>query len=169
MGGIAAFLGTLKVCFTVEGGGDYPPKLTDRFMLITKWWNLLGVCSMPRKMQQDVFSVDFNDTYFVAIRLNNDDLQRFDQWYSENEPDLPEYVQQVVSAGDKLSLSYDLANDAFTASLTIRDRKSPAHGAVITARSETAWDAFVLVIYKRLVVFDPENVEKAGKDRPRRE
>lgn len=124
---------------------------------------------MSRKTQQQVFSVDFSDTYFVALRMNNTDLEHFDGWYSENEPDLPTYVQQIISSGDKLGLSYDLTNDCYTASLTIRDRNSPAHGAVLTARSDAAWDAFVLVVYKRLVLFDPTNAVKSDKARPRRE
>lgn len=116
---------------------------------------------MPRKTAKENFKVDFGDTYFVQSNLSSEQLLSFDQWFVENERDFDEFLTNSLLAGDKISLAYDLTNDTIVASCTIRDRKSPAFGAVLTARSQSGMEAEALVLFKRWVLFDADAPEKA--------
>jgi hypothetical protein len=124
---------------------------------ILKIWNGEQENMAKKTSQSDLFKVDFGETYFTTIELAEADLTKYDAWYVENEADYPEYLNQLMAQGDKLSLAYDLYNDCITATLTIRNKKSAAHGAVISARSDNAYDALCLVVYKRMVLLDEEN------------
>jgi len=89
---------------------------------------------------------------FVDVPIPKQEKVKFDAWFVEQEKDLHLWLEDVVSHGYKLSLSYDLQNDTVIASLTVRDEQSKNYNCCVSGRSPAAIEAFFLVCYKATIL-----------------
>lgn len=121
-----------------------------------------GITLMAKKAQSEKYDVSFGDTWFAQSNLSQEELTLADKWIKANEPELETFVDSSLGSGDKISLSYDLGNDTLIGSLTIRDKKNPAYGAVITARSQSAFECLAFLMFKRWEHLDLESLKDAG-------
>lgn len=117
---------------------------------------------MARKKSDQGFNVDFGDTWFAQSNLTDEALKECDKWVKANEPELGTFLNESLNSGDKISWSYDLAHDTLICSLTIRDNKSAAYGAIITSRSQDAFDALSITMWKRWIYLDLEELKNQG-------
>lgn len=99
-------------------------------------------------------SQKFLDFEFVNYKLTKDDKKQFDKWASDNADKLIPLVTQLFEAGYKLSISPDLDNLCYIA--TITSTKHSAHNkmSAMTSRSDDWTEAVMIGLYKHFVVFD---------------
>lgn len=141
---------------------DGSPKTTSLLRQLNDYWNMIGEMIMAQRGSDNPYHIPFGSTWFAQSNLTADDLLEFDGWFAENYEGLPELVSQSLFDGDKLGWSYDLPNDTLVCSLTIRDKKNTAYGAVITSRSNDPMDCLALCLWKRHVHFNLDELKNAG-------
>lgn len=101
-------------------------------------------------------------TDFIDLRLNAADKDAFRAWMENTFEDLLFKQADVVSSGWKMSLSWDMQNVCFISSATCRDETSVNFGVTVTSRSEDAFEATCLTVYKLSVLFPEQDLRKAG-------
>lgn len=93
----------------------------------------------------------FNTT-FISIRLTKSDKPKFSKWADETQDDLLIMLQAIVADDYKVSLSYDGSKDVFIASLTGKKEQRYNSQKCFTSRSSDLFEAYLLMIYKHMVL-----------------
>jgi len=89
---------------------------------------------------------------FVYYPLKPAEQGKLRKWAAEDFPKHP-YLEEVVSAGYKVTFSLDIRNHCFACWLIPLDADSDNHGLILAGRGGTATNAFVECAFKHLVVF----------------
>lgn len=111
------------------------------------------VRSQPRKS-------DKSDEWagFVPLDLSQEGKADFLGWFEQDTTMVWRMIEDALAEGLKFSLSYDLANQCFVASLSGRPDVGGVieFNAILTARSGESWEAIALVVYKHVVLLKGE-------------
>lgn len=116
---------------------------------------------MPQNAKSDKF--DYRETKFASVRLSSDELAKFDTWYEKSFPDFWELLTVHLSAGWKLSVTWDKENDCFIASSTNHAEKSVNYRTCVTSRDNEWFGAVMMNVFKCHVLYDDEAIPVNGK------
>lgn len=87
---------------------------------------------------------------FVNIRLSDDDKANFSAWYGENAAQSGVILDELLAAGMKVSLSYDMANACYICSFTGRLMSFSDERFVMTTRAGTLNEVLALACWKHV-------------------
>jgi len=91
---------------------------------------------------------------FVTCDLDASTKESAKEWIKKQDG-LDEIMERLLD-GYKLSISQDLYNDCFQASLTSTDENSPNFGWCLVGRAPTYLSAVGMVAYKHLIILAGE-------------
>jgi len=101
---------------------------------------------------------------FYNKKLSAKEKQQFTAWTKENEADMPIYIQEVLHAGYKISVSQDTFNETMTASLTpSKDVKTNKDGSLVAKHSDY-YIAILIVVFKHVVLAEGGSWESMEMD-----
>lgn len=89
-----------------------------------------------------------SDIQFVTMRIGAKEKEQFKAWYSKNANDVLAKLEELVSDGYKVSLSYYFDGNCHIVSLTCKDEKSANFNRCLTSRSDDLWEAVGLTVFK---------------------
>lgn len=90
---------------------------------------------------------------FINIRLDDDQKEAFYAWEGDNGQFVPAYVDEMLGAGCKLSLSYDADHECYVVSVTgALVAASPKSRFCSNSRAGTLPQALALTVWKHLVL-----------------
>lgn len=121
---------------------------------------ILGDCMASRKDKSD-----FVFKGFVNVNLSVETKAAFRKWDLE-EVEKYNLTSGAIVLGYKFSQSYDNHNNAFTASMTCKDAKSPNFGLTLTARAGDLYTAELLLLFKHIIILEQnwEDYQPDGDD-----
>jgi len=91
---------------------------------------------------------------FVSVKVEAPEREKFMLWWGENEGNVWHMLTDCLSAGLKLSVSWDGANQSTIATFTGRPSVSPEwpFRCSMSARAGELFEAVALLIYKEYIV-----------------
>ena len=95
----------------------------------------------------------FAEVSFVNIRISADEKPAFDSWAEKQAKRVWEMIQSLADSGYKLSISPDLENSCYIATLTGTKHAVRNKNKAISSRSDDVIEAILLSAYKHVVLF----------------
>jgi len=88
---------------------------------------------------------------FINIRLSEKQTDEFRVWHEGNGQYVPGYIDEILGAGCKVSLSYDAQNECFVCALTgaLVDA-TPSSRFCSTSRAESLQAVLALTVWKHV-------------------
>lgn len=107
--------------------------------------------SSSSKSSDDAERVPYGGYTFVDIHLRERDKDNFKEWVT-GDVDLMGWVDSLLAAGCKLSITLDSHNGGVLATATQRLRSSPDAGAILTARHRDTHLALLTLMFKDVAI-----------------
>lgn len=108
-----------------------------------------GLQIMAGKPKKNVVSGEWGG--FATIQLSLEHKEMFGAWDLEDD-DIWVLATSLIMSGYKLTLSYNDANQSYSASLTCRDKASVNAGLTLSGYASTWYQALRVVLFKHEVV-----------------
>lgn len=88
-----------------------------------------------------------NTVQFIDVQLDEKGREKLKAWYASL-TDQETLVDELLSEGYKITMSWDTRNQCYSAFLVPSSEKSPNWGMILTARSGNWYRAVVALYYK---------------------
>lgn len=89
---------------------------------------------------------------FINYRLDKDEVRAFETWVAETNPNVYEVINDLTSAGYKMSISWDDKHTCFNVTITGGEASKNA-GKSLSSRSDEWSNALMMCLYKHTEIF----------------
>lgn len=106
---------------------------------------------MPGKYRSNGKNNSSQSYEFVNVSLSRSEQAAVESWSTETSPDYGIILDDLISNGYSIKISWSDYNDCFTASLSCSDKDDPNYLKILTGRAGSAYSALDVLLYKHLV------------------